>query len=224
MTPNRVKTRTMVLSTGLAAVLAGGAVATAVALPAQQAGGTPSAASCSAAEHRAERAAAPQDCDSVGTPVELGEPTPGATDDWQATGTNGVGYKVPAHWTGEEAAGDGGPGHEWIDPEPILTDEFGDLNWRILVQSPFVDQEMPDPDELDELGFHASYVEVEGASEAVLTATQTGHWWDPSIEIIDFQLFVQSAETGVVTRFMGELPAGEEGRFLLDNFVPTVRP
>ncbi len=83
---------------------------------------------------------------------------------------------------------------------------------------------MPDPEELNEIGFYASYIDIEGASEAVLVAAQTGHWADPSVETIDFQVYVQSASTDVVTRFMGELPPGAEGQFFLDNFVPTIQP
>ncbi|GAA1865983.1 hypothetical protein [Myceligenerans crystallogenes] len=212
-------TRTMrskVLSAGLAVGLLATPAAIAVA-------GAAPAAACSPAA-RVAAADTPADCDPVGTPITLGEPTPGATDGWQATATNGVGYQLPADWTGRAISGDGGDGHEWESPEVAVSDEFGDLHWRVLVQSPFFDQRMPRPAELNRLGFHASYVEVEGASKAVLVAAQTGHWADASVETIDFQLFVKSAETRVVTRFMGELPAGEEGQFLLDNFVPTVQP
>jgi hypothetical protein len=140
------------------------------------------------------------------------------------TATNDVGYKIPARWTGREIVGDGGSGHEWESRNVIISDEFGDLHWRILVQSPFFDQEMPDPEELNEVGFYASYIEVDGASEAVLVAAQTGHWADASVETIDFQVFVESESTGVVTRFMGELPPGKKGQFLLNNFVPTIEP
>jgi hypothetical protein len=92
----------------------------------------------------------PSDCDPLGTPINLGDPTPGATDNWQTTKTNGVGYKIPAKWT--------------------------------------------------------------------------GHWADASVKTIDFQVFVKSQRTGVVTRFMGELPPGKKGKFLLNNFVPTIQP
>jgi len=201
----------MVLLAGLVVGLTAGTTTTATAGPASVA--------CMAAS---AQAAAPSDCPPVGTEVTLGDPTPGATKNWQKTKTNGVGYKVPAKWTGEKIVGDGGKGHEWTSPKTI-SDE-SDQHWRILVQSPFVDQEMPDPDELDELGYYASYVEVEGATEAVLVAAQTGHWADPSVETIDFQLWVESERTGVVTRFMGELPAGKKGKFLLNNFVPTIKP
>lgn len=210
------KLRSRFLSAGLAVGLVAAPVAIAVA-------GAAPAAACSPAA-RTSAADAPPDCGQVGTPITLGDPTPGATDGWQATATNGVGYKVPADWTGREIVGDGGAGHEWASPEVAVSDQFGDLHWRVLVQSPFYDQRMPRPAELDRLGFHASYVEVEGASKAVLVAAQTGHWADPSVGTIDFQLFVKSAETRVVTRFMGELPAGPEGQFLLDNFVPTIQP
>ncbi|MGI5187635.1 hypothetical protein ACQEVI_05755 [Promicromonospora sp. CA-289599] len=196
----------MVLLAGLVVGLTAGTTTTATA-------GTTSVACMAAA-----------DCPPVGTEVKLGEPTPGATDKWQKAKTNGVRYKVPAKWTGEKIVGDGGKGHEWNSPNVIISDEFGDLHWRILVQSPFVDQEMPDPDELDKLGYYASYIEVEGATEAVLVAAQTGHWADPSVKTIDFQLWVESERTGVVTRFMGELPPGKKGKFLLNNFVPTIKP
>lgn len=209
------KARSIVLTAGLVVGLTAGATTAAVAAPAQVA--------CSATSaHVPNHANGP--CDPVGIPIELGEPTDGATDTWQSAETNDVGYAIPADWTGNAIVGDGGSGHEWESPEVALSDEFGDLHWRVLVQSPFVSQDMPDPEELNDLGFHASYIEIEGASEAVLTATQTGHWADPSVETIDFQVFVESASTGVVTRFMGELPAGEEGQFLLDNFVPAIEP
>jgi hypothetical protein len=211
------RTRSVILLAGLVVGLTAGATTTAVAGPAQ--------AACAATSvHVPSQAAGPSDCDPVGIPIDLGEPTPGATDDWQPTETNGVGYAIPADWTGHEIVGDGGSGHEWESPEVAVSDEFGDLHWRVLVQSPFVSQEMPDPKELNKVGFHASYIEVEGASEAVLVAAQTGHWADASVETIDFQVYVESASTGVVSRFMGELPAGEEGQFLLDNFVPTIEP
>ncbi|MBE1878186.1 hypothetical protein [Myceligenerans pegani] len=157
----------------------------------------------------------------VETPIELGDPTPGATDDWQTTETAGVGYAVPADWTGSEAVGDGGSGHEWRSAELAGSNPFDD-HWRILVQSPFVSQEMPDPAELNEIGYHASSIEIEGASEAVLVAAQGGV--EGSAGHIDFEVYVRSASTGVVTRFMGELPPGEEGQFFLDNFVPTIQP
>lgn len=194
----------MVLLAGLVVGLTAGTATTATA-------GTSSVACMAAA-----------DCPPVGTEVKLGAPTPGATDKWQKAKTNGVRYKVPAPWTGEKIVGDGGKGHEWSSLKPI-SDE-SDQHWRILVQSPFVDQEMPDPDELDKLGYYASYVEVEGATEAVLVAAQTEHWADPSVNTIDFQLWVESERTGVVTRFMGELPPGKQGKFLLNNFVPTIKP
>ncbi|MEV0950862.1 hypothetical protein [Promicromonospora sp. NPDC050249] len=194
----------MVLLAGLVVGLTAGTATTATA-------GTASVACMAAA-----------DCPPVGTEVKLGDPTPGATDKWQKAKTNGVRYKVPAPWTGEKIVGDGGKGHQWSSPKTI-SDE-SDQHWRILVQSPFVDQEMPDPDELDKLGYYASYVEVEGATEAVLAAAQTGHWDDPSVKTIDFQLWVESERTGVVTRFMGELPPGKKGKFLLNNFVPTIKP
>ncbi len=120
-----------------------------------------------------------------------------------------VGYKLPADWTGRAVVGDGGPGHEWESPETIYSDEFGDLHWRVLMQSPFIDQELPDPEVLNELGWYASYIDIDGASGAVLTAAQTEHWGAPGVETIDFQVFVRSEETGVVSRFMGELPPGE---------------
>ena len=215
MRPTHMKARNIVLTAGLVVGLTAGATTMAVAAPAQ--------AACSAASaHVPSHAAGP--CDPVGIPIDLGEPTDGATDTWQLTETNGVGYAIPADWTGRAIVGDGGEGHEWESPEVAVSDGFGDLHWRVLVQSPFYDQEMPDPKELNKLGYHASYIEVEGASEAVLTAAQTGHWADPSVETIDFQVYVQSASTGVVTRFMGELPGGAEGQFLLDNFVPTIQP
>jgi hypothetical protein len=207
------RTRSIILLTGLVVGLTAGATTTAVAGPAQ--------VMCAAAS---AQAAGQSGCEPVGTPITLGEPTPGATDNWQVTETNDVGYKIPARWTGSEIVGDGGSGHEWESRKVIISDEFGDLHWRILVQSPFVNQEMPDPEELNEIGFHASYIEVEGASEAVLVAAQTGHWADPSVKTIDFQVFVESESTGVVTRFMGELPPGKKGQFLLNNFVPTIEP
>lgn len=203
----------MVLLAGLVVGLTAGTTTTATAGPASVA--------CMAAS---AQAAAPSDCPQVGTPVTLGDPTPGATKNWQKTKTNGVGYKVPTYWTGEKIVGDGGKGHEWNSRKVIISDEFGDLHWRILVQSPFVDQEMPDPEELNELGFYASYIEVDGATEAVLVAAQTGHWADASVKTIDFQIYVESERTGVVTRFMGELPPGKKGKFLLNNFVPTIKP
>jgi hypothetical protein len=98
------------------------------------------------------------------------------------------------------------------------------VHWRVLVQSPWVSQEVPDPEVLNEVGFHASYIEVEGASEAILAAGQYGQWADPSVEAIQFEVCVRSASTGVVTRFMAEVPAGTEGQFFLDNFVPTIQP
>lgn len=204
----------MILTAGLVAGLTTGSTAVAVAAP--------SATACAVAS--AQVAAPAADCDPGTTPIELGEPTPGATDCWQTTETAGVGYAVPADWTGRAIEGDGGSGHEWESPEVAVSDEFGDMHWRILVQSPFVFQDMPDPAELNEIGFHASYIEIEGASEAVLVAAEGGHWADASVEAIDFEVYVQSETTGVVTRFMGELPAGEEGQFLLDNFVPTIQP
>jgi hypothetical protein len=209
------KTRSIVLTAGILVALTAGTTTTAVANPA-------SAACAAASAHVPGHATGP--CDPVGIPIDLGEPTPGATDDWQVTETNDVGYAVPADWTGRAVVGDGGSGHEWESPEVAVSSEFGDLHWRILVQSPFVSQEMPDPKDLDKVGYHASYIEVEGASEAVLVAAQHGHWADSSVETIDFQVYVESATTGVVTRFMGELPAGAEGQFLLDNFVPTIAP
>ncbi|GAA4704210.1 hypothetical protein APR04_000641 [Promicromonospora umidemergens] len=217
MTRTHTKARSIVLTAALAVGLTAGATATATASPA-----TPACSATSA--HVPGHAAGPADCDPVGIPVDLGEPTDGATDTWQITETNDVGYAIPADWTGRAIVGDGGAGHEWESPEIAVSDEYGDLHWRILVQSPFYDQEMPDPKELNKLGYHASYIEVEGASEAVLTAAQTEHWADGAVETIDFQVYVQSASTGVVTRFMGELPAGAEGQFLLDNFVPTIQP
>jgi hypothetical protein len=194
----------MVLLAGLLVGLTAGTATTATA-------GTTSVA-CSAAA----------DCPKVGTEVKLGAPTPGATDKWQKTKTNGVHYKVPAKWTGEKIVGDGGKGHEWTSPQ--ATSEGSDQHWRILVQSPFVDQTMPKPKELNKLGYYASYVKVEGATKAVLVAAQTDHWGDPSVKTIDFQLWVKSERTGVVTRFMGELPPGKKGKFLLNNFVPTIQP
>ena len=215
MRHTQLKARSIVLTAGLVVGLAAGATTTAVAAPSQVA--------CSAASaHVPSQAKGP--CDPVGIPIELGEPTDGATDTWQSTATNDVGFAIPADWSGRAIVGDGGSGHEWESPEIAVSDEFGDLHWRVLVQSPFVSQEMPDPEELNDLGFHASYIDIEGASEAVLTATQTGHWADPSVETIDFEVYVQSASTGVVTRFMGELPSGTEGQFFLDNFVPTIEP
>lgn len=211
------KARSITLLTGLVVGLTAGTTATAVAGPA-------SAACAVTSAHAPSHAAGLSGCEPVGIPIDLGEPTPGATDTWQTTETNGVGYAVPADWSGRAIVGDGGSGHEWESPEVAVSDEFGDLHWRVLVQSPFVSQEMPDPKELNKVGFHASYIEVEGASEAVLVAAQYGHWADASVETIDFQVYVESASTGVVTRFMGELPAGEEGQFLLDNFVPTIEP
>jgi len=211
------KARSIVLTAGLVVGLTAGATTAAVAAPAQVA--------CSAvAAHAPSHVADPPGCDPIGLPIELGEPTDGATDTWQSTETDGVGYKLPADWTGRAIVGDGGAGHEWESPETIYSDEFGDLHWRILMQSPFIDQEMPDPEVLNELGWYASYIDIDGASEAVLTAAQTEHWGAPGVETIDFQVFVQSEETGVVSRFMGELPPGEEGQFLLDNFVPTIEP
>jgi hypothetical protein len=207
----------MVLLAGLVVGLTAGTTTTAVAGPA-------SVACAATSAHSPSQAAGPSDCDPVGTPVNLGDPTPGATDNWQRTKTNGVGYKIPAKWTGHKIVGDGGKGHEWESRKVIISDEFGDLHWRILVQSPFVNQEMPDPEELNELGFYASHIKVKGASEAVLVAAQTGHWADASVKTIDFQIFVESKRTGVVTRFMGELPPGKKGKFLLNNFVPTIRP
>lgn len=201
----------MVLLAGLVVGLTAGTATTATA-------GTASVA-CSAAS---AQAAATSDCPKVGTEVKLGAPTPGATDNWQKAKTNGVHYKVPAKWTGEKIVGDGGKGHEWNSPKAI-SDE-SDQHWRILVQSPFVDQTMPKPKELNKLGYYASYVEVEGATKAVLVAAQTEHWADPSVKTIDFQLWVKSERTGVVTRFMGELPPGKQGKFLLNNFVPTIQP
>lgn len=201
----------MVLLAGLVVGLTAGTATTATA-------GTASVA-CSAASAQAE---APSDCPKVGTEVKLGAPTPGATDNWQKAKTNGVHYKVPAKWTGEKIVGDGGKGHEWNSPKAI-SDE-SDQHWRILVQSPFVDQTMPKPKELNKLGYYASYIEVEGATKAVLVAAQTEHWADPSVKTIDFQLWVKSERTGVVTRFMGELPPGKQGKFLLNNFVPTIQP
>lgn len=216
MRPTHKKARTIVLTAGLVVGLTAGATTSAVASPA--------ATACAAVSaHVPNQAAGPADCDPVGIPIDLGEPTDGATDTWQSTETNGVGYAVPEDWDGRAIVGDGGSGHEWESPEVALSDEFGDLHWRILVQSPFYSQEVPDPKDLNKLGYHASYIEVEGASEAVLTATQTGHWAGP-VETIDFQVFVRSADTDVVTRFMGELPPGAEGQFLLDNFVPTIEP
>lgn len=215
MRPVHKKVRSIALTAGLVVGLTAGMTTTSVAAPA-------SAACAAASAHVPSHANGP--CDPVGIPIDLGEPTPGATDDWQVTETNDVGYAVPADWSGREIVGDGGSGHEWESPDVAVSDEFGDLHWRVLVQSPFVFQEMPDPKELDKLGYHASYIEVDGASEAVLVAAQTAHWADPTVETIDFQVYVQSANTGVVTRFMGELPAGAEGQFLLDNFVPTIEP
>jgi hypothetical protein len=203
----------MVLLAGLVVGLTAGTTSTAVA-------GSTSVA-CAAT---AGQVAGPSDCEPVGIPITLGKPTPGATDNWQVAETNDVGYKIPARWTGREIEGDGGSGHEWESRKVIISDEFGDLHWRILAQSPFVSQEMPDPEELNEVGFHASYIEVEGASEAVLVAAQTGHWADASVQTIDFQVFVESERTGVVSRFMGELPPGKKGKFLLNNFVPTIQP
>jgi hypothetical protein len=194
----------MVLLAGLVVGLTAGTTTTATA-------GTSSVACMAAA-----------DCPQVGTEVKLGAPTPGATDNWQKTKTNGVRYKVPAKWTGEKIVGDGGKGHEWNSPKAI-SDE-SDQHWRVLVQSPFVDQTMPKPKELNKLGYYASYVEVEGATKAVLVAAQTDHWADSSVKTIDFQLWVKSERTGVVTRFMGELPPGKKGKFLLNNFVPTIQP
>lgn len=209
------KTRSIILTAGLVVGLTAGATTVAVAAPAQ--------ITCSAAgAHVTSTTSGP--CDPVGTPIELGEPTDGATDGWQSTATNGVGYSIPADWTGSAIVGDGGAGHEWESPDVAVSDEYGEMHWRVLVQSPFVNQEMPDPAELNELGFYASYIDVDGASEAVLTAAQTGHWADPAVETIDFEVYVQSESTGVVTRFMGELPAGADGQFLLDNFVPTIAP
>ena len=217
MRQRHAKARSIVLLTGLVVGLTAGTTTTAVAAPA--------AVACAATSaHVPGHAAGPFDCEPVGIPIDLGEPTPGATDDWQTTETNGVGYAIPADWTGREIVGDGGSGHEWESPEVAVSDAYGDLHWRVLVQSPFVFQEMPDPKELNKVGFHAQYIEVDGASEAVLVAAQTGHWADPSVETIDFQVYVESETTGVVSRFMGELPAGEEGQFLLDNFVPTIQP
>jgi hypothetical protein len=206
----------MVLLAGLVVGLTAGTTTTATA-------GSASVA-CMAASAAHTQDAALSDCPPVGTEVKLGDPTPGATDKWQKAKTNGVRYKVPAPWTGEKIVGDGGKGHEWNSPKAIISDEFGDLHWRILVQSPFVDQTMPKPKELDKLGYYASYVEVEGATKAVLVAAQTDHWADPSVQTIDFQLWVKSERTGVVTRFMGELPPGKKGKFLLNNFVPTIQP
>jgi hypothetical protein len=217
MRNTQAKIGSMVLLAGLVVGLTAGTTTTATA-------GTASVACMAASAHTPSQTAAPSDCDPVGTPVTLGDPTPGATNKWQKAKTNGVRYKVPARWTGEKIVGDGGAGHEWESREVIISDEFGDLHWRILVQSPFVNQEMPDPEVLNELGFYASYIEVEGASEAVLVAAETGHWADASVQTIDFQVYVESERTGVVTRFMGELPAGEKGQFLLNNFVPTIQP
>ncbi|GAB4084190.1 hypothetical protein GCM10028784_08200 [Myceligenerans cantabricum] len=212
--------RTSVLIAGLAAGMTAGATSAAVAQPAQVA-----CAATSAVPLAEPARNDPPTCEPTTTPITLGEPTPGATDDWQSTETDGVGYLIPPDWTGEAAEGDGGSGHEWSSPEVAVPDEeFGDLHWRVLVQSPFFDQEMPDPDRLNDLGFHASYIGIEGASEAVLVAGQGGHWWDGSVEIIGFEVYVRSETTGVVSRFMGELPAGAEGQFLLDNFVPTIQP
>ncbi|MFI6428112.1 hypothetical protein [Promicromonospora sp. NPDC050880] len=209
------KARSILLTSALVVGLTAGS--------ATVAGAAPAAVACSAASaHAPGQAAGP--CDPIGIPIDLGEPTEGATDTWQSTETDSVGYKVPADWDGRAIVGDGGSGHEWESPEVAVSDEFGDLHWRVLVQSPFVSQEMPDPKELNKLGYHATSIDVEGASEAVLTAAQTGHWADPSVQTIDFQVYVQSAATGIVTRFMGELPPGAEGQFLLDNFVPTIQP
>jgi hypothetical protein len=216
MRRTHTKVRSIVLAAGLVVGLTAGATTAAAG---------PVSVACSAASaHAAHQVAAPSDCPPVGTEVTLGDPTPGATDTWQKTRTNGVGYKVPTYWTGEKIVGDGGKGHEWNSRKVIISDEFGDLHWRILVQSPFVDQQMPKPKELNKLGYYASYIEVEGATKAVLVAAQTGHWADASVQTIDFQLFVKSERTGVVTRFMGELPPGKKGKFLLNNFVPTIRP
>ncbi|WP_125778443.1 hypothetical protein [Antribacter gilvus] len=213
------KTRTLVLSAGLIVGLTSGTAAVAVADPAP-------AACAATSAHLPGHAQGPSGCEDPWAmlPIDLGEPTPGATDDWQTTDTAGVGYAVPADWTGHAIVGDGGSGHEWESPDVAVTDFYGDVYWRILVQSPFVFQEMPDPADLNDLGYHASYIEIEGASEAVLVASQYGHWADGSVQAIQFEVYVQSASTGIVTRFMGELPAGEEGQFLLDNFVPTIQP
>ncbi|MBL0884808.1 hypothetical protein [Myceligenerans indicum] len=209
----------VILTAGLAAGLTVGVAASAAARPA-----APACAATSTVTVPSQAYGGPPTCEPTTDPIDLGEPTPGATDDWQTTETNGVGYAVPADWTGHAIEGDGGSGHEWESPDIAVSDEFGDLHWRILVQSPFVSQVMPVPDELNDIGFHASYIEVEGASEAVLVASQGGHWADSSVEAIDFEVYVQSGSTGVVTRFMGELPGGAEGQFLLDNFVPTIQP
>jgi hypothetical protein len=217
MRHTHAKARSIVLTAGLVLGLSTGAATTAVASPAQ-------AACAATAAHVPGHAAGPSDCEPVDVPIYLGEPTEGATDTWQSTETNGVGYALPADWTGHEIVGDGGSGHEWESPEVAVSDEFGDLHWRVLVQSPFVFQEVPDPEELNEIGFHASYIEVEGASEAVLVAAQGGHWADPSVEAIQFEVYVRSATTDVVTRFMAEVPGGTEGQFFLDNFVPTIQP
>lgn len=217
MTPTQKKVRTALLTAALAVGLAAGTTTAAVA--------SPSGIACSVASaHAPSVAAGLSGCDPVGIPIDLGEPTEGATDTWQATDTAGVGYLVPGDWTGEAVVGDGGPGHEWTSPEVAASTEWGEQHWRILVQSPFVDQEMPDPEWLNEIGFYAQYIEVDGASEAVLVAAQKGHWADPTVETIDFEVYVESETTGVVTRFMGELPGGEEGQFVLDNFVPTIEP
>ena len=209
MRNTHAKVRSIVLAAGLVLGLAAGTTTAAVAATTAQvpAGATGSSVSS-----------------PVEIPISLGKPTPGATDNWQVTESNGVGYAIPAGWTGREIVGDGGSSHQWDSRKVIISNEFGDLHWRVLVQSPFVNQEMPDPEELNEAGFHASYIEVEGASEAVLVAAQTGHWADPSVKTIDFQVYVESASTGVVSRFMGELPPGKQGKFLLNNFVPTIQP
>jgi hypothetical protein len=219
MRHTHAKARSIVLTAGLVVGLTTGSTTIAAADPA------PTACAATSA-HVPGHGTGPSGCDDEWAmiPIDLGEPTPGATDTWQLTETNAVGYAIPADWTGRAIVGDGGSGHEWESPDIAVSDEFGDVHWRVLVQSPFVSQEVPDPEVLNEVGFHASYIEVEGASEAVLAAGQYGHWADPSVEAIQFEVYVRSASTGVVTRFMAEVPAGTEGQFFLDNFVPTIQP
>lgn len=210
--------RTFVLTTGLVVGLTTGTTTMAVASPA------PSACAPTTADLTGNGTGNGCD-DEWGTlAVDQGKPHHGNADSWQNTATNGVGYSVPRDWSGHAIVGDGGTGHEWLSPEVAVSDLYGDVHWRVLVQSPFVFQDVPDPNELNAIGFHAAHLRVRGASEAVIAVAQYGHWADSSVESLQFEIYVRSATTGVVTRFLGEVPDGPEGEFFLDNFLPTIQP
>ncbi len=96
MRHTHAKARSIVLTAGLVVGLAAGTTSTAVAAPAQ-------AACAATSAHVPSNATGP--CDPVGIPIDLGEPTDGATDTWQVTETNDVGYAIPADWTGRDDRG-----------------------------------------------------------------------------------------------------------------------